>query len=205
MRCKAFVDIMSEWYTDRWGVLACFISVLLFAYSVKLTQWFSAKLKLFLPRRKTERDARIEALTSELRKTKFELEKLSPTDHFAAYFKKDRILLKHTDELKTLISSRQKDATVTSTLFLIAAGILVQLIALSLMVYSSSVIVTYINSSYFWPFNFMLHIPNVTPPKGRNDENNAETPVTLFAFLSLLIFAWQTARPRSSGLKTKSV
>lgn len=60
------------------------------------------QFKPFLPRRRTEVDDRIAVLSLEVRKTKAELDALSPTAQFAAYFKKERHLTKLTTELNAL-------------------------------------------------------------------------------------------------------
>lgn len=64
---------------------------------------------------------------------------------------------------------RERNSGLTSTLLLVVSGIFVQLIAVSLMFYSRNVIVGHINSTYFWPFNFLLYIPNFSAPTNGND------------------------------------
>lgn len=65
---------------------------------------------------------------------------------------------------------REKNSGIASTLLLIVSGIFVQLTAVLLMFYSRNVIIGYINSTYFWPFNFLLYIPNFSPPMNSDDD-----------------------------------
>ncbi|VDK88779.1 unnamed protein product [Litomosoides sigmodontis] len=205
MACLTVVDIVNQWNADRFGIVACFVAVFAFTHWMTLTRWLAAKLKSLLPQgtHQNAMNVRIDALALEVRQMKSELDALSPTAQFAAYFKKERSLKQGLAELNSLTMEREKNSGMASTLLLFASGIVVQLIAVSLMLYSRNVIVGYINSTYFWPFNFLLYVPNFSVPV--NGDNNAEeTPVTLFAFLSLVTFVWQNAFSRAgSGAKMK--
>ncbi|EFO15819.1 hypothetical protein LOAG_12689 [Loa loa] len=204
MACLTIADIINQWNADKFGILACFVAVFIFAYWITLARWFATKLKPLLPRRTHHNavDSQIETLALEVRQMKSELDALSPTAQFAAYFKKERSLKQLLTELNALTMEREKNSGMTSTLLLVASGIFVQLIAVLLMFYSRRVIIGRINSSYFWPFNFLLYIPNFSA--STNVDDNVEgTPVTLFAFLSLVIFVWRNIYSReSSGMKS---
>ncbi|KAL3986217.1 putative integral membrane protein [Acanthocheilonema viteae] len=205
MPCLTVADILSQWNKDKFGILACFVAIFAFAYWMTLTRWLAAKLKPLLSRRIRcdAVDSRIEVLALEVRQMKSELSALSPTAEFAAYFKKERIMKQRLAELNALIMEREKNSGITYTLLLIASGIFVQLIAVSLMFYSRTVIIGHINSTYFWPFNFLLYVPNFSAPVNGNDDVEG-TPVTLFAFLSLVTFVWRNAFSRAgSGTKMK--
>ncbi|VDK85147.1 unnamed protein product [Onchocerca ochengi] len=202
MACLTFVDIVNQytaWNVDGFGILACFLAIFLFSYWMILTRWLAAKLKLLLPRRIHHNavNSRIEVLALEIRQMKSDLDALSPTAQFAAYFKKERNLKQLLAELNDLTMEREKNSGIASTLLLIVSGIFVQLVAISLMFYSRNVIIGHINSSYFWPFNFLLYIPNFSAPMNQNDSAEG-TPVTLFAFLSLVTFVWQNTYLRTS-------
>ncbi|CAG9538517.1 unnamed protein product [Cercopithifilaria johnstoni] len=203
MACLTFADMVSQWNGDIFGILACFAAIFAFAYWMKLTRWLAAKLKPLLPlgSRRNAINSRAETLALEVRQMKSDLDALSPTAQFAAYFKKERSLKQRVAELNALTMECEKSSGISSTLLLIVSGILVQLIAVLLMFYSRNVIVGYINSTYFWPFNFLLYIPNFSAPMNGNAEG---TPVTLFAFLSLVTFFWQNAFSKAgSGMKMK--
>uniref|UniRef100_A0A0R3RV91 Guided entry of tail-anchored proteins factor 1 n=1 Tax=Elaeophora elaphi TaxID=1147741 RepID=A0A0R3RV91_9BILA len=203
MICLTIADIVSQWNGDKFGILACFLAIFTFTYWLRLTRWLAAKLKPFLPRgnRHNAVDSQIKALSVEVRQMKSDLDALSPTAQFAAYFKKQRSFKRRLSELNALTAEREKNSGISSTLLLIASGIFVKLIAISLMFYSRNVIIGHINSAYFWPFNFLLYIPNFSIPI--SGSSNAEgTPVTLFAFLSLVVFVWHNAFSKA-GSSTK--
>ncbi|KAK6109384.1 CHD5-like family protein [Brugia pahangi] len=161
-------------------------------------------LKRLLPRRiyRNEMDHRIETLALEVKQIKSEMGALSPTAQFAAYFRKERVLNQLSAELSALIMEREKNSGIASTLSLVVSGIFVQLTAVLLMFYSRNVIIGYINSTYFWPFNFLLYIPNFSVPISGNNITEG-TPVTLFSFLSLVAFVWQNAFSRANSTKWK--
>nr|CRZ26091.1 BMA-WRB-1 [Brugia malayi] len=161
-------------------------------------------LKRLLPRRiyRNEMDHRIETLALEVKQIKSEMGALSPTAQFAAYFRKERVLNQLSAELSALIMEREKNSGIASTLSLVVSGIFVQLTAVLLMFYSRNIIIGYINSTYFWPFNFLLYIPNFSVPINGNNITEG-TPVTLFSFLSLVVFVWQNAFSRSNSAKWK--
>ncbi|KAM3716161.1 Protein GET1 [Dirofilaria immitis] len=166
-----------------------------------LTRWVMSKLKSLIPRgiHRNAMNSRIEILASEIKQMKSDLDALSPTAQFAAYFKKERNLKQLLAELNALTIEREKNSGTTSMVLLIVSGIFIQLIAIALMFYSRHVIVGYINSAYFWPFNFLLYIPNFSAPM--NDSDTAEeTPITLFAFLSLVMFVWRNAYSRKGDI-----
>ncbi|EJW73210.1 hypothetical protein WUBG_15883, partial [Wuchereria bancrofti] len=94
---------------------------------------------------------------------------LSPTAQFAAYFRKERVLNQLSAELSALIMERERNSDITSTLSFVVSGIFVQLIAVLLMFYSRNVVIGHINSTYFWPFNFLLYIPNFSVPMSGNN------------------------------------
>ncbi|KAK6109385.1 CHD5-like family protein [Brugia pahangi] len=204
MACFAIDDIVSQLIANKFGVLACFVAVFTFAYWMILTQWLATKLKRLLPRRiyRNEMDHRIETLALEVKQIKSEMGALSPTAQFAAYFRKERVLNQLSAELSALIMEREKNSGIASTLSLVVSGIFVQLTAVLLMFYSRNVIIGYINSTYFWPFNFLLYIPNFSVPISGNNITEG-TPVTLFSFLSLVAFVWQNAFSRANSTKWK--
>ncbi|VIO99246.1 Uncharacterized protein BM_BM6702 [Brugia malayi] len=204
MACFAIDDIVIQLIANKFGVLACFVAVFTFAYWMILTQWLATKLKRLLPRRiyRNEMDHRIETLALEVKQIKSEMGALSPTAQFAAYFRKERVLNQLSAELSALIMEREKNSGIASTLSLVVSGIFVQLTAVLLMFYSRNIIIGYINSTYFWPFNFLLYIPNFSVPINGNNITEG-TPVTLFSFLSLVVFVWQNAFSRSNSAKWK--
>ncbi|VDN05350.1 unnamed protein product [Thelazia callipaeda] len=178
---------------EKSAVLACFAALLIFTYWISLARWLSSKLKTFIYWKfRNEEDERIRVLALEVKQVKAELDHISPTAQFAAYFKKERYLKKLLEELNTLTFNRFKVSGILSTVLLIICGIIVQLTAILLMIYSRGVIIGYINANFFWPFNCLLYAPNFSPPYNANN-NYRETPITLFAFLSLITFVWRNA------------
>uniref|UniRef100_A0AAF5PSI7 Tail-anchored protein insertion receptor WRB n=1 Tax=Wuchereria bancrofti TaxID=6293 RepID=A0AAF5PSI7_WUCBA len=204
MACLAIDDIVSQLIADKFGVLACFVAVFTFAYWMTLTRWLARKLKRLLPRGiyRNAADHRIETLNLEVKQIRSEMGALSPTAQFAAYFRKERVLNQLSAELSALIMERERNSDITSTLSFVVSGIFVQLIAVLLMFYSRNVVIGHINSTYFWPFNFLLYIPNFSVPMSGNNITEG-TPVTLFSFLSLVTFVWQNAFSRTSRTKWK--
>uniref|UniRef100_A0A915PKB8 Tail-anchored protein insertion receptor WRB n=1 Tax=Setaria digitata TaxID=48799 RepID=A0A915PKB8_9BILA len=177
MGCSTFAVIVNRWYTEKMNVLACFFAVYIFAHWMVFTRWLARKIK----------------------EMKSELDMLSPTAHFAAYFKKERNLKQLLADLNALTVEREKESGILSTLLLVVSGIIIQFVAISLMIYSRNVIIGYINSSYFWPFNFLLYIPNISAPISGDDKIEG-TPMTLFSFLSLVTFVWKTAYSKPYGV-----
>uniref|UniRef100_A0A915BE19 Tryptophan-rich basic protein n=2 Tax=Parascaris univalens TaxID=6257 RepID=A0A915BE19_PARUN len=176
------------WYNDYCGVSACCIAVVLFSYCYPIANFLSSKFGALLRRRTADEDE-IDRIEAELREERRQLALLSPTAQFAAYFKKDRHVNRLESEYKVLVSKRQKATFATSIALKVLFISMCYVIAVALMFYSRHVEVGTIDSTYFWPFSFLLRTPNI----GTLEGDSEECPVTLFAVLILCMFVWRNA------------
>ncbi|CAB3397517.1 unnamed protein product [Caenorhabditis bovis] len=134
--------------------ICCFVAAFLAIHSAKIISAVSSVKLLF----KEPVDPRIVELQKQINVLKRELNSISPTDQFAAYFKKDRELNKLRDQLAVLESSRSSPSA-TNLKIEGATRIVIQLCGLFFLRYVSSIVAFCMPDNIFWPFNFLLRFP----------------------------------------------
>ncbi|CAI5452118.1 unnamed protein product [Caenorhabditis angaria] len=139
------------------NVVAVIISAYFAVDSARIISAVATFLKTIF---KEKEDPAITLLKNKIKNLKKELNDISPTNQFAAYFKKDRELNKLNDELEQLQATKRTETTKNLKIEG-ATRVVIQLGALVLLRYVSGITAFCIPDNIFWPFNFLIRFPAI--------------------------------------------
>ncbi|KAI6185669.1 hypothetical protein M3Y98_00048800 [Aphelenchoides besseyi] len=170
---------MDNTYDDdevfAWQLIYCLFGVFFFlvgAGSIRIG------LLTTIRRRFSALHCQIVDLQKEIREQQAQLAKISIMDEFAAHCRKNRIIEKLKNDHQTLVSKRDAQELSTSILWMLFGKAACTSLGFYLAAQSTDLILFRINSSNFYPFNFLLSYPC-------HSDDDSKTPVSLFCFLIL--------------------
>ncbi|KAI6217746.1 hypothetical protein M3Y99_01751700 [Aphelenchoides fujianensis] len=169
-----------------WELLSCVLGVLLVLVGSGSLQ---CGLLTAVRRRLSPTHRRIVDLQAEIREHQAELNKIPIMDEFAAHCRKKRIVEKLTADLQTLVHKRDKQELQTSLAWSLVGKAACTSAGFFLAAKSADLSILCVNSSHFFPFNFLLAYPCAS-------EDPAKSPVSLFSFLLLSFFVARTFHRR---------
>uniref|UniRef100_A0A0N5AJG1 Guided entry of tail-anchored proteins factor 1 n=1 Tax=Syphacia muris TaxID=451379 RepID=A0A0N5AJG1_9BILA len=161
-------------------IFICVLGALLFTNIFSVFQYAFSKLAGLMRNRIANSKEAVD-LTLELEKKKRELDLLSPTEQFAAYFKTERVYNRLKAEHSQLVSAHQKEHFTSLLIAKFMAFVVIVTMCAVMSIYSRDVCIGHVNSDYFWPLNSLLHLPNISCSYG----SKKGTPVSLFSMFCL--------------------
>ncbi|EGT55391.1 hypothetical protein CAEBREN_06016 [Caenorhabditis brenneri] len=181
------------------NIIAVICSATFAIYSAKIVAFISSVVKSLS---KPKPNPKVLAAKQKVGELKRELHGISPTGEFARYFKKDRELNKATDEL-TALEAENTSETARNLKIDTIVRVVMQVSALALLRYVSSITAYCIPDTIFWPFNLLVRFPAVF---GNNSCPTEFAEVSGFALAFLMIhlinLIWRTFRPSSERKTT---
>ncbi|CAI4229765.1 unnamed protein product [Auanema sp. JU1783] len=162
------------------AIFHCSLAVFFVLYLTKIQNFL---VEIIKSKQKKPVSPKVASLTNQVNELQTELNKISPTSEFAAYFKKERVLNKLKEELESEVNST-KSSDNTLKVQVIVRTVL-QAVGFVVLYSVSGYQAFCCPTDFFWPLNFLLRIPFASTA-ACDDCHYDATPVSLFNVLYVL-------------------